>query len=994
MSEPDKKKPDSVGMRPRLDFSRVEFHRNAVALLPELTDPQPGVAMIAVALEQSGKNGIIHRSCSCPSKKNQTCIHLKNIERLYAKLNKNGGIESLDQGFRSSTWYRIADVLAQESIEGVDQVTMGIRSRDNTNFITLTGPDGQVRVSCPANAPAGWRLAERFGNIRDEAAANRGNVIEQLHRLTLTDTEWAMLNTGFISRGMARQKTFWYRLAYHGYREYGDAECRFFPAVDEATGQFLVTVKDPKESLLMTLTIPRLSVKRLLAELEDRLPNQHALAVHPIPLKTVFNISRNTELDLEVRSTVQLIQKDGEAKFFEREDLAKFTYGRLVYLPELKILAELEVPGSDRKFSAPQRVTIKKNQIPGFLDELSSKGLGQEAILSPDVGKLKVYKEYDTFEISPVALDRDWCWLSIHYGMGNDAISLEAILKARAQNQRYVPIADGWVDTASPAFDFTDPTGLKQTFHEGMDAKGRIKVSRNELFRIHAMGSAPPRITGDSEMVGSIQRFLDLVPTEPLPSIETMTSSLREYQKNGVGWLWFLFENHLGGLLCDDMGLGKTHQVMALMVALKSSARVDGPHLVVCPTTVISHWRDKIQKHAPSLSVEIHHGGQRDLSKALAAEVLITSYGVLRRDVDQLLERMFCLAVYDEAQFIKNTDTQAHAAAQAIRCRMKIGLTGTPIENRIEELKALMDLVMPRYLGSDEAFQERFSKPITEDPRHRRMGTLRRLITPFTLRRMKKTVLSELPPKIEDIRSCTLSEDQVRLYREAIDNKGRELVESLEKPAVRVPYLHIFALLSLLKQICDHPALVDRTCRDYERYASGKWELFKELLGEGMASGEKIVVYSQFLGMIDIMSNHLKKEGIDHVCLTGTTRERGEVVRRFNEDPDCRVFLGSLMAGGVGIDLVAASIVIHYDRWWNAAKEDQATDRVHRIGQTRGVQVFKLVTEGTLEEKVGAIIDKKRQLLKSIIREDDPNLLKWFSREELIDILKMPRLVY
>jgi SNF2 family DNA or RNA helicase len=202
--------------------------------------------------------------------------------------------------------------------------------------------------------------------------------------------------------------------------------------------------------------------------------------------------------------------------------------------------------------------------------------------------------------------------------------------------------------------------------------------------------------------------------------------------------------------------------------------------------------------------------------------------------------------------------------------------------------------------------------------------------------------------------------------------------------------MHIFALLNLLKQICNHPALVEQRLDDCDRYQSGKWDLFKELMSESLESGQKVVVYSQFLGMISIMEHLLQGMGVGFVTLTGSSRKRGDIVTRFNEDPDCRVYVGSLKAGGAGIDLVAGSVVIHYDRWWNAAKEDQATDRVHRIWQRRGVQVFKLVTEGTLEEKIAAIIEKKRNLMDSIVTEDDPCLLKTFSREELLQMLSNP----
>ncbi|MGB8337190.1 MAG: C-terminal helicase domain-containing protein [Desulfobacterales bacterium] len=205
-----------------------------------------------------------------------------------------------------------------------------------------------------------------------------------------------------------------------------------------------------------------------------------------------------------------------------------------------------------------------------------------------------------------------------------------------------------------------------------------------------------------------------------------------------------------------------------------------------------------------------------------------------------------------------------------------------------------------------------------------------------------------------------------------------------------LPYIHIFALLTLLKQICNHPALLEEDSSDYDRYESGKWELFKELLAETLDSGQKVVVYSQFLKMIAIIEDHLKQQNIDCAVLTGSSRNRGALIRLFNTDPQCRVFVGSLKAGGIGIDLTAASVVIHYDRWWNAAREDQATDRVHRIGQTRGVQVFKLVNRGTLEEKIAAIIARKKNLMERVLKEDDPSLLKTFTRHDLVEMLALP----
>ena len=264
------------------------------------------------------------------------------------------------------------------------------------------------------------------------------------------------------------------------------------------------------------------------------------------------------------------------------------------------------------------------------------------------------------------------------------------------------------------------------------------------------------------------------------------------------------------------------------------------------------------------------------------------------------------------------------------------------------------------------------------------------MIAPFTLRRTKDNVLNELPAKIEDLRTCRLSEEQVKLYREAISSRGKELRQTLNNKKGKIPYMHIFALLNLLKQVCNHPALALGSPEKYKDFASGKWELFTEILRESLDSGQKVVVYSQYLGIIRMIELYLAEQDIKHVTLTGSSRRRGEIINRFNQDMDCRVYVGSLKAGGIGIDLAAASVVIHYDRWWNAAKEDQATDRVHRIGQMSVVQVFKFVTSGTLEEKIAAIIEKKRNLLKNIVKEDDPNLLKTFSRDDLLKLLEDP----
>jgi len=522
-----------------------------------------------------------------------------------------------------------------------------------------------------------------------------------------------------------------------------------------------------------------------------------------------------------------------------------------------------------------------------------------------------------------------------------------------------------------------------------ISADGRqIRVSAIDLLGFTSSARGAVQVGGTDRRAEIVKWLLALTPSKPLGRLKGMVSPLRSYQRSGVEWLKFLCEHRLGGLLCDDMGLGKTHQAMALMLWLKEQRRAKRSFLVVCPTTVMSHWLNKIRDHAPRLKAVIYHGGQRDMKRALRkGNLLITSYGVLRNDIAELKRSAFLLAVFDEIQNLKNRETQSYQAACALEAEIKVGLMGTPIENSLAELKWLFDLVLPGYLGTDEEFTTRYGIAAHESG-NASLGNLRRLISPFVLRRLKSAVLDELPEKIEDVRTCKLSEAQVKLYREALSTKGASLVDQIKARKGPLPYIHIFALLNLLKRICAHPALALGRTEEYQAFESGKWELFQELLFESLDSGQKVVVFTQYLGMVAIMEQLLRSLDIGHVSLTGASESRGEILRRFNEDRDCRVYVGSLKAGGTGIDLVAGSVVIHYDRWWNAAREDQATDRVYRIGQNKAVQVFKLITEGTLEEKIAAIIERKRRLMNTVVQADDPHLKKIFTPEELLNLLQ------
>jgi SNF2 family DNA or RNA helicase len=972
----------------RTDLDRLEFHRNATAVMPDSKDKWPGIAIQA---EGSGRSAG-QQFCSCRRTRRKTCSHLKDLNRILSAYRQQIKEKTLSDDFRAGIWYRFAKVMADGFSSKADTVRLATVSHGSGKALIVLSPSGERLMTYVSQGPDRSRFIERCTETDGENAfPTRGEVLKQLSLLILTKDERLLKDRGYRTQRQSLEESFWYRVAYHGYREFSGSGGRFHPVIEKDSGAFSFQFKIGENQHPFTVDIPRHKVQRALRELKEALCNAHDLSVDPIPLDSIFDVRLNKDLDIEIQPLLRLIQKDGEAKFFEREKLKRFQYGDLYYIEELGILAEDQYPKlPPEKFKEPVKTVIQRSQVPVFLEEFEM--VNSDAFrLDENIKRLKIIKEVDRLEITPESLERDWCWISAKYGMGTQWVSLYDILEAKQAKQRYVATDEGWIDCESPAFESLDPLVDRMRKTHGASEKEEIRLSRMDMFRIAVGREQDMAFTGDADRVAVLKRLYDTKPSVELPELKGMTSWLRDYQKRGTEWLMFLFENGLGGLLCDDMGLGKTHEAMALMVWLRERKGETDPFLLVCPTTVISHWQKKIREHAPSLKTAVYHGNQRDLIGALNEnDVILTSYGILRSDISEINQVPFLLAMFDEIQNIKNRETQTYKAAETVQARAKLGLTGTPIENSLSELKALFDLTVPGYLGTEDHFFRQYLIPIQEDRNVHRREALSRLISPFVLRRLKATVLTELPAKIEDIRICELSDDQVKLYRDAIDRRGAELMHTLQKGSEPVPYLHIFALLSLLKQICNHPALVEGTIEEFRRFQSGKWEVFTELLSEVIDSGQKVVVYSQYLGMLDIMETYLIEQKLGFAKLTGASRNRGDIIDRFNTDADCRVFLGSLKAGGTGIDLVAGSVVIHYDRWWNAAREDQATDRVHRIGQRRGVQVFKLVTQGTLEEKIAAIIEKKRNLLDGVVKEDDPGLLKSFSREQLLDMLSMP----
>jgi SNF2 family DNA or RNA helicase len=459
---------------------------------------------------------------------------------------------------------------------------------------------------------------------------------------------------------------------------------------------------------------------------------------------------------------------------------------------------------------------------------------------------------------------------------------------------------------------------------------------------------------------------------------------LRGYQKTGYRWLRTLDHYGFGGILADDMGLGKTIQVIALLLDEKEKEK-SAVSLIVCPASLVYNWENEIHTFAPDLKVLTVTGMAAEREELLAAtqgyDVLVTSYDLLKRDAALYEGKSFRFQIIDEAQYIKNASTQSAKAVKGIDARRRFALTGTPIENRLSELWSMFDYLMPGFLFGYQRFKKEYELPIVRDQERQALEKLHRLIGPFILRRLKKDVLKELPDKLETVVYSAFDKKQKEIYTANAYQLKKEL-ENLEGRQGR-DNIQILAQLTRLRQICCDPHL----CYDDYSGESAKLETCIDLVRNGVEGGHKILLFSQFTSMLEIISQRLKKEGLTFYILTGSTskEERIRMVNSFKED-EIPLFLISLKAGGTGLNLTAADMVIHFDPWWNVAAQNQATDRAHRIGQEKQVSVFKLITKGTIEENILKLQDSKKDLAEQIITEGTVSLSN-LSREDLLGLL-------
>lgn len=499
----------------------------------------------------------------------------------------------------------------------------------------------------------------------------------------------------------------------------------------------------------------------------------------------------------------------------------------------------------------------------------------------------------------------------------------------------------------------------------------QIEISTNEQYE---------RLIEDT----NIQAEENDVPDE-------LKNILRDYQKVGHKWLSVLDQYGFGGILADDMGLGKTIQILSVLTANKRKEKKKRASLIVAPSSLTLNWKNEAGKFAKDLAILMINGNAEERKEKINQiknyDLIITSYDLLKRDIEEYenLDYTFRYIVADEAQYIKNNTTQNSKAIKRIKAQTKYALTGTPMENSLSELWSIFDFIMPGYLFTYKKFKKNYEVPIAREHDEEILKKLKMIIEPFILRRTKKEVLKELPDKTTIVLNNEMLEEQEKIYLSYLAEARDELHEEIEDKGFEQSRIKILALLTRLRQICCHPSLFISNYKD----GSGKLNQCIELVKDGIQSGHKILLFSGYTSMFEMIEQTLKEEGINYLKLTGKTnvKDRFELIEKFNHDESIKVFLISLKAGGTGINLTSADMVIHYDPWWNLSVENQATDRTHRIGQTKKVQVYKLITKNSIEEKIYDLQQRKKELIDNMLSTDTKFINK-LSKEDILGLFE------
>ena len=573
----------------------------------------------------------------------------------------------------------------------------------------------------------------------------------------------------------------------------------------------------------------------------------------------------------------------------------------------------------------------------------------------------------------------DWFDMHIEVQFGDQFVGIKEIQKAVLKKQNYVELKDGSLGMLPAEW-------LKK--YENILKFGRIKGDELQISKLHfslidELGKDINNFELEQELFEKKSKLLNFKEMAEIPLPKNIQAKLRDYQVEGFKWLNFLDEFSWGGILADDMGLGKTLQMLTFLQEQQNRDK-KSVHLVVLPTTLIFNWQAEAAKFCPDLKLFVHRGGTRQKVNEhwRDYDIILTTYGMVRSDVELFREFDFNYIVLDESQAIKNPDSLISKAARLLNSRNRLVMTGTPVENNTFDLYSQMEFLNPGLLGSAEFFKTEFANPIDKMQDKEKAAQLRKIVYPFMLKRTKEEVAKDLPDKTESIIYCEMGVKQRKVYDTFREMYRQKLVDKMAIDGKAKSSFLILEALLKLRQICDSPALLNDDT-EYDQNSAKLEEIVREI--EENAGNHKILIFSQFLKMLDLIKGHLEKHKIKYEYLDGKTTDRADRVNHFQEDDTCRVFLMSLKAGGVGINLTEADYVYLIDPWWNPAVEQQAIDRTHRIGQKKKVFAYRMICKDTIEEKILLLQDKKRDIAKDIISTED-GFLKKLSQDDIIDL--------
>ena len=626
------------------------------------------------------------------------------------------------------------------------------------------------------------------------------------------------------------------------------------------------------------------------------------------------------------------------------------------------------------KFNAPtywkpeptREMPVKK--LPYVLRSVLEEGWHVEA-------ENKVFRNPGSYHVE-VSSGVDWFELHAGIEYGETRAGLPALLASLNRGEKMVQLDDGsygmlpedWLRRMAPFAAM------------GTAENGHIRFGRTQAGLLDALLAAQPEARCDEIFANFREQLKAFQGVQPASQPDGFAGQLRDYQSEGLGWMHFLRQFSFGGCLADDMGVGKTAQALALLETrreLRANGKKIGPSIVVVPRSLIFNWKEEATRFTPRLRVLDHSGIERHAEDIKAYDLVLTTYGTLRRDIPRLKDIEFDYVLLDEAQAIKNSTTQAAKAVRLLRGRHRLALSGTPIENHLGELSSLFEFLNPGMLGASGAFKLAGGAMRNPDENTRRV--LGQALRPFILRRTKEQVARELPLKTEQTMYCEMDEAESKLYQDLRQHYRRSLLKKVQKDGIAKSKIQVLEALLRLRQAACHPGLLD-SARLGD--SSAKLEILLERLSEVVEEGHKAIVFSQFTSLLKIVRERLDRDGVVYEYLDGKTRDRQACVERFQNDESCRTFLVSLKAGGLGLNLTAAEYVFILDPWWNPAVEAQAVDRAHRIGQSRAVFAYRLITRGTVEEKVLELQKGKRDLAAAIITQDN-SIIRSLQPEDL-----------